>query len=242
LQTSSQISNGKQFGFRSRHSTVDALLSIQKIALESVNARKKCSIVSLDLCKAYDTVYHKLLILKLVMNGLDDIALNWFHSYPNRRKQFVKFNIVSSELPLSMSIPQGTILGPVLFSIFINDITELELMGILFLYADDGTIVICGKDFNELENNILHDLNLIRNWLKNNKLLLNIKKSSYMIINLNHRNIQDMNISIDGQLLTRVNVVKILGIYFDDRICFDHHIGKTSSKVLQRIGVLSRLK
>ncbi len=176
------------------------------------------------------------------MNGLDDIALNWFHSYPNRRKQFVKFNIVSSELPLSMSIPQGTILGPVLFSIFINDITELELMGILFLYADDGTIVICGKDFNELENNILHDLNLIRNWLKNNKLLLNIKKSSYMIINLNHRNIQDMNISIDGQLLTRVNVVKILGIYFDDRICFDHHIGKTSSKVLQRIGVLSRLK
>jgi hypothetical protein len=177
------------------------------------------------------------------MNGLDDIALNWFHSYLNRRKQFVKFNnIVSSELPLSMSIPQGTILGPVLFSIFINDITELELMGILFLYADDGTIVICGKYLNELENDILHDLNLIRNWLKNNKLLLNIKKSSYMIINLNHRNIQDMNISIDGQLLTRVNVVKILGIYFDDRICFDHHIGKTSSKVLQRIGVLSRLK
>jgi hypothetical protein len=61
-----------------------------------------------------------------------------------------------------------------------------------------------------------------------------------MIINLNHRNIQDMNISIDGQLLSRVNVVKILSIYFDDRICFDHHIDKTSSKVLQRIGVLSK--
>ncbi len=118
------------------------LVSIQKIALESMNARKKYSIVSLDLCKAYDTVDHKLLILKLVMNGLNDIALNWFHSYFNRRKQFLKFNnIVSSELPLSMSIPQGTILGPVLFSIFINDITELELMGILFLYADDGTIL-----------------------------------------------------------------------------------------------------
>jgi hypothetical protein len=82
--------------------------------------------VSLDLCKAYDTVDHKLLISKLAMNGLDDIALNWFHSYLKRRKEFVKFNnIISSELPLSMSIPQGTILGPVLFSIFINDITEL---------------------------------------------------------------------------------------------------------------------
>jgi hypothetical protein len=67
-----------------------------------------------------------------------------------------------------------------------------------------------------------------------------MKKCLYMIINLNDRNIQDMNISIDGQLLTRVNVVKIVGIYFDDRICFDHHIDKTSSKVLQRIGVLSK--
>jgi hypothetical protein len=124
--TLNKLISDKQFGFRSRHSTVDALLSIQKIALESVNARKKCSIVSLDLCKAYDTVDHKLLISKLAMNGLDDIALNWFHSYLKRRKEFVKFNnIISSELPLSMSIPQGTILGPVLFSIFINDITEL---------------------------------------------------------------------------------------------------------------------
>ncbi len=114
--TLNKLISDKQFGFRSRHSTVDALLSIQKIALESVNARKKCSIVSLDLCKAYDTVDYKLLILKLAMNGLDDIALNWFHSYLNRRKQFVKFNnIISSELPLSMSIPQGTILGPVPF-------------------------------------------------------------------------------------------------------------------------------
>jgi hypothetical protein len=136
------------------------------------------------------------------MNGLDDIALNWFHSYLNKRKQFVKFNnIISSELPLSMSIPQGTILGPVLFSMFINDMSELELIGILFLNADDGTIVICGKDLSELEKNILHDLNLIRNWLKNNKLLLNVRNSSYMIINLNHRDIQDMNISIDNSCL-----------------------------------------
>jgi hypothetical protein len=72
---------------------------------------------------------------------------------------------------------------------------------------------------------------LIRNWLKNNKLILNVRKSSYVIINLNHRDIQDMNISIDRQLLPRVNVVKILGTHFDERMCFDHHIVKTLSKV-----------
>jgi hypothetical protein len=134
--------------------TVDALLSIQKIALESVNARKKCSIVSLDLCKAYDTVDNKLLIMKLVMNGLDDISLY-----------------------------------------------------------------------------------LLKEWLKSNKLLLNENKSFCLLVYLNDRNLQDMVISIDGQLLPRVKVFEILSIYFDDRMCFDHHIDKTSSKVLQRLGL-----
>ncbi len=134
--------------------TVDALLSIQKIALESVNARKKCSIVSLDLCKAYDTVDNKLLIMKLVMNGLDDISLY-----------------------------------------------------------------------------------LLKEWLKSNKLLLNENKSFCLLVYLNYRNLQDMVISIDGQLLPRVRVFEILSIYFDDRMCFDHHIDKTSSKVLQRLGL-----
>jgi hypothetical protein len=88
----------------------------------------------------------------------------------------------------------------------------------------DGKAVLSSAvKTSELEKNILHNLNLIRNWLKNNKLLLNVRKSSYMIINSNHRNVQDMNISIDRQLLPRVNVVEILGINFDDRMCSSSH-------------------
>jgi hypothetical protein len=118
----------------------------------------------------------------------------------------------------------------------------LNLKGEIVFFADDCSLILTGDTYQEVEECANHDLQLIEKWLKANRLILNVKKSNYLIINLNHRSINDLNIVICNERLIRVTKVKILGVFFDDRFVFDEHINSLSKKMNQRIGLLSRLR
>jgi hypothetical protein len=177
------------------------------------------------------------------MIGCDLISMKWFKSYLSNRSQAVSHKgSLSRLMSINLGVFQGSILGPLLFCIFINDLSRLNLKGEIVFFADDCSLILTGDTYQEVEECANHDLQLIEKWLKANRLILNVKKSNYLIINLNHRSINDLNIVICNERLIRVTKVKILGVFFDDRFVFDEHINSLSKKMNQRIGLLSRLR
>jgi hypothetical protein len=187
--------------------------------------KKKVIIITLDLFKAYDSVDHNLLLLKLFMIGCDLISMKWFKSYLSNRTQAVSHRgSLSRFMSINLGVFQGSILGPLLFCIFINDLSRLDLNGEVVFFADDCSLILIGDSYQEVEECANHDLELIEKWLKANRLILNVEKSNYFIINLNHRTLRDLDIFICNERLKRVTKVKILGVFFDDRFVFDQHI------------------
>ena len=222
-----------QFGFRERHSTIDALLAIKQTIINALNRKKKCLIVCLDLKKAFDLVSHELLYLKLYKYGCDERSLKWFKSYLENRYQFVKTeNSVSSiENIGSVSVIQGSILGPLLFSIYINDIFKIGINGFLALFADDMTLVVEGETYEDLEHKTNQNLCLINKWLKKNRLILNLDKSHFVVMG-RPRSHLNINISIGSKSLSRVNDSKILGVSVDHDLRFESHIQNLRKKSL----------
>ena len=232
-----------QFGFRTGHSCIDALSAMINKIYEDKNNNQKVCLVTIDIKKAFDIVSHDILLHKLFKVGLDWKSLIWFNSYLSQRKQLVKEGETKSEMrEIKVGVPQGSILGPLLFSIFINDLMNCNLGGNAILYADDCSIVYSGSTYAELENKVNSSLIIINNWMMNNKLTINTKKSNYMIIDLSGRNNMSLDLKLGGQTLTKASKTKILGVIFDDNLRFKSHISDICSIINARIGVLSRLK
>ena len=143
--------------------------------------------IFLDLSKAFDSLDHKILIDKLNYYGIVNNEANIFRSYLTNRKQFVNYDGTKSDtLPISTGVPQGSILGPLRFIIYMNDISQLSSMFKMIIYADDTTLQSTLNSFNidptvNIDNNINHELSKVNEWLKANKLSLNINKSKLML-------------------------------------------------------------
>ena len=162
----------RQYGFRKKHSTIDALIDfIEKIRL---NYEKTVTSFFLDFRKAFDTINHQILFEKLESNGVHGICLEWFKSYLSNRYQCVDLDGTCSEwLPIKCGVPQGSILGPLLFVIYINDLPKSCSSTEIILFADDTNITAIGCTQEAVEK----DLKSIQNWLQSNKLSLNIEKN-----------------------------------------------------------------
>ena len=178
----------KQFGFRKGLSTVSALTSFADEVLLNMEQGKLCGAVFLDLTKAFDTVDHRILLRKFSEIGLCEKSLQWFRSYITDRKQRTCCgNELSDELPVTHGVPQGSILGPLIFVIYINDLPNVLDACQASLYADDTVIYYYGSSSQELTDKLNQDLLAVAKWLNEHKLTLNLDKTKCMLIGSNRK-------------------------------------------------------
>ena len=238
------ILNKHQFGFRTGHSTTHALVEVMDELYASLDDGNFALGVFLDLQKAFDTVLHDLLLDKMYHYGIRGLAHSWFQSYLSNRMQYVSLNgVVSEPRHIRHGVPQGSVLGPLLFLLFINDIANIDPRLKIKLFADDTNIFFYEANLPNLIINANVALDKVAEWLKANKLCLNIDKTNYFIFKttcVNTDNIPD--IVIDHRIIQRVDFCKYLGITLDCRLSFVHHINAIVSRVNQYCGIFYKLR
>ena len=250
--TENKLLYESQYGFRKFHSTELAALEMSDKITTHLDQGKIPLAIFLDLSKAFDTIDHTILIDKLRYYGLKGNSLNWFKSYLSNRKQYVEYNnSQSSYANVSTGVPQGSILGPLLFIIYMNDIAKVTYKFRFVLYADDTSLVepigTFNADYNNCTNvseSINDELNLITDWLSLNKLSLNAKKTKMMIFHHRQRNIENIipTLYINGSQIERIKEFNFLGTMFDECLNWKSHVQKVSSKVAIVAGTINRLK
>ena len=239
-----------QYGFREKHSTQHALLDIvSKIQKNMGNKLFSCGIF-IDLQKAFDTVNHTILLSKLNHYAIRGVINNWFCSYLNGRSQTTQINSkISNKEHTLCGVPQGSVLGPVLFLIYINDMHYSSNQLQFFLFADDTNLLYADKNLKPLEKVVNKELKHVSDWLTANKLTLNIKKSNFVVFHPYQKKLDyTPNLKIfDHKSGTQISLesktfVKYLGILLDNNLSWKAHIDYISLKISKTIGILSRLK
>ena len=178
-----QIISKFQSGFRANHSTETSLLHVTNSWLANMDAGLINGVLFLDLKKAFDTVNHKILLSKLGCYGIRGLALSWFQSYLSNRKQICKVNnSLSTFQNITCGIPQGSNLGPLLFTIYINDLPNSLEITEPAMFADDTSLTATGKSSFEIEYKLGVEIQNVKTWLDANKLTLNEEKTEYMLI------------------------------------------------------------
>ena len=233
-----------QFGFRSGHSTEHALISLtESIKTTLDNKRLGCGIF-IDLQKAFDTVNHEILLNKLEHYGIRDTALAWFESYLTSRRQLVSINGYSSSMcSISCGVPQGSVLGPLLFLIYINDLPNVSSMLSFFLFADDTNIYLEAGDLNSLTQTINRELSKVKSWLDCNKLALNIDKTNFVLFHSPRKILPDqINIKFGHKKVSRAKYVKFLGILLDEHLNRKYHITESHKKLSKTSGIFFKIR
>jgi hypothetical protein len=222
-----------QYGFRPRHSTIHAVNEFIDDTITSLENKQYTLSVFLDLSKAFDTIDHKILLRKLEWYGIRGVALEWFRSYLDTRKQYVQYkNSKSSTETIPCGVPQGSVLGPLLFIVYTNDLPNCLNYSKTILFADDTTLYLSSPDIKYLYRNVNIDLEFLAEWFRANKLSLNVSKTHLVVFKQSHMKIpNNLNINIDNQTIERKNVVKFLGIYIDSKLEWHEHIKYINNKL-----------
>ena len=234
-----------QYGFRKNHST-------ELAALELID-RIKCDLdkgnvpvaISLDLSKAFDSLDHLILLKKLSFYGIKNKALDLSRNYLNGRKQYVNvYNIHSRLQTIKTGVPQGSILGPLLFLIYINDISNASNFFDMIKYADDSTIYksIEKSNLDTSLANINTELDKIADWLELNKLSLNVKKSKHILFHNRWKRVPDLNLEIDRNTIDKTSEFSFLGLTINENLTWKNHVNIISNKISRIAGLLKRLR
>ena len=231
-----------QFGFRKSFSTEFAILDIYEKLLCNLDKNVNSCAFFLDLAKAFDSVDHSILLRKLSRYGIDGAFFNFFKSYLENRSQFVKLdNVKSSILSIKYGVPQGSILGPLLFLIFINDLPNATNFFIK-LFADDTFLCAQNADFQSLETEVNIEIHKVFQWLISNKLTLNIAKSKFMIISNSKSKPERFQISLNDSQLEECDKYKYLGVIIDKNLSWKPHVEYISGKISKACGALAKLR
>ena len=235
----------QQYGFREKHSTELAAVKLVDYINHEMDIGNTPEAIFIDLSKAFDTLNFDILIHKLQFYGLSGNSLALMKSYVTGRMQYVLFNKTKSDLAIiTTGIPQGSILGPLLFSIYVNDIINSSDKLQYLLYADDTTLYFNREHFTPHNANleINNELSKVMNWLKLNKLSLNVQKTKYMTFHKSQKNVTPLNLSIDDIPIDSVDEFNYLGIILHERLTWKNHINMVTNKIAKVSGILNRLK
>ena len=244
LQQHSLFSNA-QFGFRKNHSTSSCILYLTDIIYKSIDIGNFTGVVFLDLKKAFDTVDHDILLKKLYKYSFGRESIDWFRNYVMNRKQLVKVNGVKSDVKdMVCGVPQGSILGPLLFILYIKDMVEYLVESRINLYADDTALYYSANDIENVMNVLSREMMCVGEWLRANKLTLNISKTKFIIFGSPHRlrNLPDIKLQLYGKEIERVDCMKYLGVLLDSSLSFEQHIDYLSDKASQKLGAIRKVR
>ena len=236
-----------QSAYRNQHNTQTSLHRVVDDWLYNISDGNLTGVCSFDITKCFDTINHAILLKKMYFSGFKDHASKWFQSYLYKREQIVSCqNKVSGKCQLQIGVSQVSVLGPLLFLIYVNDINRHVHLGSCNFYADDTLIYCTGSDIVELKTNIQTCVTDVHEWYESNTLVINTSKSNVMQLTtrqmLSHMTDTDLNVCIGNYELLQCNNIKYIGVEIDNVLSWDMQTDSISKKLVFIISRLSRLK
>ena len=226
-------------GFRKGYSIEHVLLTFLQTCKASLDKKELAGAILMDLSKAFDCIDHDLLIAKLAAYGLDWDALKLIKNYLKKRKQRVKINgSYSTYRDVTVGVPQRSVLGPLLFNIFINDIFLFVKNTSVCNYADDTTIYACNSDIDIIINRLETDSSILTKWFSENYMKLNKEKCHFMIFGNKSK---ESVVTIGKSTIKESEHEKLLGVTFDKKLSFTKHAQDLCKKADQKLHALARL-
>ena len=216
-----------QYGFRQNHSTMQALIEITDYIKAAIDGKKLVCGTFLDLTKAFDTVDHNILIKKLNNYGIRGVANKLIKSYLTNRYQYVALgNTHSNKQSINCGVPQGSVLGPLLFLIYINDIANCSKIGKIRIFADDTSAFVEGHEVNDVISKSELLMNDLNNWFKANKLTLSTNKSCFILFRSAQSRINQIAsvLHFGENNINRQTSVKYLGVTLDEHLNWNEHV------------------
>ena len=237
----------RQGGFRPKHSTAKTCSHFVNDLYTAMNNNKFTIAVYIDAMKAFDTVNHSILLKKMYKLGIKGKILDWVKNYLTKRYQrTIANNVISKEKLITCGVPQGSVLGPLLFIIYINDISNAISNSKVSLYADDTVIYISHSDYITAVHLIQSDLEGVYSWCNSNKLTINCKKTKFCLYGMRSiirtGKMLDIKLSLNNQILEQVCSYKYLGLILDEHLNYNKHIKKMNKLVAHKLYLMSKIR
>ena len=239
---SKSVINNEQFGFRHGLNTFNALSTFTDKIYSALDAKQSLLSIYIDFSKAFDTVRHDILLKKLNYYGIRGIVLEWFRDYLTNRTQTVRLgNHYSTPKHIQYGVPQGSVLGPILFLLYINDLPYIFNNFKTILFADDSTLYLTGHDSTNMIHNANNDLNIFYEWCICNRLTVNLQKTYYMFFT--NKPVKSLPpLFFHYSIIKRTTQHTLLGIIIDESLTFKPHISYLCLRLSRLISLIYHVK